>query len=149
MLTWPDGFRVAQFGASVALQSDYAPTGTMYLVLQAVKDGQLMALSPVITIRAGSKFPVAGEPCGIISGEAVGCDNPNFPQLCSSGTCRRLCGPDLSNPPLADWTLQSDHPPRKWCWRPIDVSQAEVARILLIDDRTVSTVVTTSRRQAR
>ena len=97
-LAWDDGFLVDEWGHWLTLPADYAPTGRLYVVLQALLGGDLVAISPPVPIMAAGKFPIAGDACG----DDAACDHPLFPQACWDGFCRRLCssGADCPGDPF-------------------------------------------------
>ena len=72
-----------------------APTGTVYLVVEALRQGEVLALSDLITFRLnGDPWSQPGDSCGLL--DAGACQNPARPQVCAPDSkCHALCLSDL------------------------------------------------------
>ncbi|WP_437278363.1 hypothetical protein WME90_45300 [Sorangium sp. So ce375] len=104
-LAWEDGFKVVpeveptETSMSwTPLPTDYAPSGRLFLVLQALERGELTAISDLIEIAVDKPFLAAGARCKSAPGEGSECDRPDAPQVCWQGSCREVCASDRDCP---------------------------------------------------
>jgi hypothetical protein len=92
---WADG--VAIHGGMWQATLDPAPTNVpLYLVIQAMQDFDLVAVSPLVSFYVGTgapsagAWPAPGDPCSPDLSRSD-CENPARAQLCFEGQCRILC----------------------------------------------------------
>lgn len=92
-LGWADGVEIR--GGIWQRAPSPAPLGKpLYLLVQFVREGQLIAASALVPFRVGAAWPAQGDACTDEGAFPGSCANPAAVQACYRGICRRAC---LSN----------------------------------------------------
>lgn len=88
IVRWSDGSAIR--GGVWQAESSMPPIGVpLFLVVQAVDDGHLTAISRPIPFQIGKFWALPGDSCYVSPGEQ--CYNPTIPMTCDDRRCRVLC----------------------------------------------------------
>lgn len=97
-VTWAEGYAIREDGVWDDRPGSAAPrSGDLFVLVQAVKRGKLIAVSQLVPFRVGGAFARAGETRCLDEGALPGsCWHPVVLQRCTDGLCRALCASDAN-----------------------------------------------------
>jgi hypothetical protein len=96
---WDQGKSIVN-GQWVDASAPVPADSVLYLIVQAVHDANLVAVSGLVPFVVGPRWPEAGDPCSDSPWARDGCDNPaRTPQVCFDGLCWTACASDADCPP--------------------------------------------------
>lgn len=97
-IKWSEGMAIDQ-GAWKGRPTPPPTDRTLYFLLQAVRDGVLMARSEPVPFVVGPQWPTPGDACVDMESVPDGCHNPGkAPQVCYEGRCFIACASDADCP---------------------------------------------------